>query len=61
MPRGNQLARQWLHALARGARAGRNAPPYKGGVYDPCCGSDGMFVQSEKFIEDRASLLFAYT
>jgi len=24
--------------------------PYKGRVYDPCCGSSGMFVQSEKFI-----------
>ncbi|NIY75853.1 SAM-dependent DNA methyltransferase [Thalassospira sp. HF15] len=25
--------------------------PHKGRVYDPCCGSGGMFVQSEKFIE----------
>lgn len=25
--------------------------PYKGRVLDPCCGSGGMFVQSEKFIE----------
>ena len=25
--------------------------PYKGRIYDPCCGSGGMFVQSEKFIE----------
>jgi type I restriction enzyme M protein len=25
--------------------------PYKGRVYDPCCGSSGMFVQSEEFIE----------
>jgi len=25
--------------------------PYKGRVYDPCCGSGGMFVQSQKFIE----------
>ncbi len=24
--------------------------PYKGRVYDPCCGSSGMFVQSEEFI-----------
>ncbi len=24
--------------------------PYKGRIYDPCCGSGGMFVQSEKFI-----------
>lgn len=27
--------------------------PHKGRVYDPCCGSGGMFVQSEKFIEAR--------
>lgn len=25
--------------------------PYKGKIYDPCCGSGGMFVQSMKFIE----------
>ena len=25
--------------------------PYKGRVYDPCCGSGGMFVQSEEFVE----------
>src|SRR6266568_36010 len=25
--------------------------PYRGRVYDPCCGSSGMFVQSEKFIK----------
>lgn len=24
--------------------------PYQGRVYDPCCGSGGMFVQSEKFV-----------
>lgn len=27
--------------------------PYKGRVYDPCCGSGGMFVQSERFMEER--------
>jgi type I restriction enzyme M protein len=27
--------------------------PYKGRIYDPCCGSGGMFVQSEKFIEQH--------
>lgn len=27
--------------------------PYKGRVYDPCCGSGGMFVQSERFIEEH--------
>ncbi len=25
--------------------------PYKGRVYDPCCGSGGMFVQSERFVK----------
>lgn len=25
--------------------------PYKGKVYDPCCGSGGMFIQSYKFVE----------
>ena len=25
--------------------------PFEGRVYDPCCGSRGMFVQSEKFVE----------
>jgi type I restriction enzyme M protein len=28
--------------------------PYKGRVFDPCCGSGGMFVSSEKFIEAHA-------
>jgi type I restriction enzyme M protein len=27
--------------------------PYEGRVYDPCCGSGGMFVQSTKFIESH--------
>jgi len=27
--------------------------PYKGRVYDPCCGSGGMFVMSEKFVEQH--------
>jgi type I restriction enzyme M protein len=27
--------------------------PYNGRVFDPCCGSGGMFVQSEKFVEDH--------
>jgi type I restriction enzyme M protein len=25
--------------------------PYKGRIFDPCCSSGGMFVQSEKFIK----------
>lgn len=28
--------------------------PYHGRVYDPCCGSGGMFVQSAKFVESHA-------
>jgi len=31
--------------------------PYKGRVYDPCCGSGGMFVQSERFIEEHGGKL----
>ncbi|HLW14617.1 MAG TPA: class I SAM-dependent DNA methyltransferase, partial [Flavobacteriaceae bacterium] len=31
--------------------------PYKGRVFDPCCGSGGMFVQSEKFVEDHQGRL----
>lgn len=27
--------------------------PYKGRIYDPCCGSGGMFVQSGKFIKEH--------
>jgi type I restriction enzyme M protein len=27
--------------------------PFKGRVYDPCCGSGGMFVQSEQFVESH--------
>ena len=30
----------------------RMIEPYKGRVYDPCCGSGGMFVQSERFVPD---------
>ena len=31
--------------------------PYKGRIYDPCCGSGGMFVQSEKFVEQHGGRL----
>jgi len=37
--------------------------PYKGRVLDPCCGSGGMFVQSEKFVADhqgRVNDIFIY-
>lgn len=27
--------------------------PYKGRIYDPACGSGGMFIQSEKFVEEH--------
>jgi len=29
--------------------------PYEGRVYDPCCGSGGMFVQSVKFVQSHAT------
>jgi type I restriction enzyme M protein len=31
--------------------------PYRGRIYDPCCGSGGMFVQSEKFVESHGGKL----
>ena len=31
--------------------------PIKGCIYDPCCGSCGMFVQSEKFVAARGGML----
>ena len=31
--------------------------PFKGRIYDPCCGSGGMFVQSEKFVEAHGGRL----
>jgi type I restriction enzyme M protein len=31
--------------------------PYKGRVFDPCCGSGGMFVQSEKFVHAHGGRL----
>lgn len=33
--------------------------PYQGRVYDPCCGSSGMFVQSEEFIRAHGGRLDA--
>jgi len=35
----------------------RMIEPYKGRVYDPCCGSGGMFVQSERFVEEHGGRL----
>src|SRR5574344_424693 len=53
-------------ALAEGKKGGQFYPPrsvvellvsmlepYKGRVLDPCCGSGGMFVQSEKFVKEH--------
>jgi len=31
--------------------------PFHGRIYDPCCGSGGMFVQSEKFVEEHGGKL----
>jgi len=30
--------------------------PYEGRVYDPCCGSGGMFVQSARFVEEHQGI-----
>ena len=47
-----QARRRVLHAaLASSALLVEMLEPYEGRVYDPCCGSGGMFVQSEKFVE----------
>ena len=32
--------------------------PFKGYVYDPACGSGGMFVQSLKFVEEHSGSTF---
>ena len=34
--------------------------PYKGRVYDPCCGSGGMFIMSEKFVEATKEKLMIF-
>ena len=31
--------------------------PYRGRVFDPCCGSGGMFVQSERFVTEHQGRL----
>ncbi len=31
--------------------------PYRGRVYDPCCGSGGMFIQSERFVQAHGGRL----
>lgn len=31
--------------------------PFKGRVYDPCCGSGGMFVQSARFVSEHQGLI----
>lgn len=33
--------------------------PYQGRIYDPCCGSGGMFVSSEKFVESHGGRIGA--
>lgn len=32
--------------------------PFKGKVYDPACGSGGMFIQSMKFVEEHQGNLY---
>jgi type I restriction enzyme M protein len=31
--------------------------PHKGRIYDPCCGSGGMFVQSEEFVKEHQGII----
>lgn len=31
--------------------------PYRGRIYDPCCGSGGMFVQSESFVKEHQGVI----
>ena len=40
-----------LHPCPQGETLVALLAPHKGRVYDPCCGSGGMFVQSEQFVE----------
>ena len=35
---------------------GEMLEPYDGSIYDGCCGSGGMFVQSEKFVKEREQM-----
>lgn len=35
----------------------RMIEPFKGRVFDPCCGSGGMFVQSKRFVEEHGGRL----
>lgn len=35
----------------------RMIEPFRGRVFDPCCGSGGMFVQSERFVEEHGGRL----
>ena len=42
-----------LHAPFRCAWLVEMLEPYSGRVYDPCCGSGGMFVQSETFMREH--------
>ena len=52
--RGSQ-GRRVLHPAQRRAPPRRDAGTFQGRVYDPCCGSSGMFVQSVEFIRAHAS------
>ena len=54
--RRGQEGRRVLHAPLRRQVAGRDAGALSSGrVYDPCCGSSGMFVQSVDFIDAHAT------
>ena len=46
-----KLGGEFFYAKLCGAPDGRDDRAYEGRVYDPACGSGGMFVQSQRFAE----------
>ena len=49
-----KLAGEFYTSLMYSSNSCQVLQPLKGRVYDPCCGSGGMFVQSAKFIESHS-------
>lgn len=45
---------EFLHHLVLCVTLVEVLKPFKGRVYDPCCGSGGMFVQSARFVDDHS-------
>lgn len=49
----NYFSRLGLDGSKLSALIAEMIEPYKGKIYDPCCGSGGMFVQSLKFVQSH--------